>query len=125
MVGDVGLVYLSGYYILFDVIYCSGEIVDGLGNSFSEYVVFGFEGEIDIEKGDCILLILCYILKVGVSWKLVVMLMFSVDMIVVLGVFVCGNENNDYEFDGVYYFGEGKIDVYVVINFGVEICLVC
>lgn len=121
LAGDVGPVHLTGHYTLLDATYRNGETVDGSGNSSSEHVAPGFEGEIDIEKGDRVPLIPRHILKAGARWKPVEMLSLSADMIAISGVYARGNENNEHEPDGVYYLGEGKTDAYAVVNFGAEI----
>ncbi len=121
LAGDVGTVHLSGHYTLLDATYRSGETVDGSGNSSSAHVAPGFEGEIDIEKGDRIPLIPRHILKAGASWKPVETLSLSADMIAVSGVYARGNENEAHAPDGVYYLGEGKTRGYAVVNLGMEV----
>ena len=121
LAGDLGPVRLTGHYTLLDATYRSGETVDGSGNSANEGPAPGFEGEIDIEKGDRIPLIPRHIFKAGARWQPVEMLSLNADVIAVSGVYARGNENNAHEPDGIYYLGEGKTDAYAVVNFGVEL----
>lgn len=119
--GDVGPVKLFAHYTLLDATYRSEETVDGSGNSSSEHVAPGFEGEIDIERGDRIPLIPRHVFKAGLSIDPVRALTLSADVLAVSGVFARGNENNDHQPDGVYYLGEGKTDAYAVLNLGAEV----
>ncbi len=121
LAGDVGAVRLTGHYTLLDATYRSGETVDGSGNSMSEHVAPGFDGEIDIAKGDRIPLIPRHVFKAGANWKPIAILSLSADMIAISGMYARGNENNAHEPDGVYYLGKGKTDAYAVVNFGVEL----
>lgn len=121
LAGDLGPFRLSAHYTLIDATYRSEETVDGSGNSSAEHVAPGFEGEIDIERGDRIPLIPRHVFKAGATWDPVAFATLSADVIAVSGVFARGNENNDHEPDGIYYLGEGKTDAYAVLNLGAEL----
>lgn len=121
LAGNAGPVRLTGHYTLLEATYRSGETVDGSANSSNDGPAPGFEGAIDIAKGDRIPLIPRHVFKAGANWKPVPMLSLSADMIAVSGVFARGNENNAHEPDGVYYLGKGKTDGYAVVNFGAEL----
>jgi len=121
LTGKLGPVRLSGHYTLLDATYRSEETVDGSANSSAEHTAPGFEGEIDIEKGDRIPLIPRHIFKASASIDPIEQLSISVDMIAVSGAYARGNENNQHMPDGVYYLGAGKTDAYAVFNLGTEI----
>jgi outer membrane receptor protein involved in Fe transport len=121
MSGKIGPVRLSGHYTLLDATYRSAETVDGSANSAAEHVAPGFEGEIDIARGDRIPLIPRHIAKASASVDPVEHVSVSLDMIAVSGVYARGNENNQHQADGIHYLGAGKTDAYAVFNMGVEI----
>jgi outer membrane receptor protein involved in Fe transport len=119
--GTVGPVRLSGHYTFLDATYRSEEVVDGSGNSSAEHEAPGFEGEIEIEKGNRIPLIPRHIVKASASFDPVEKVSLSFDMIAVSGVYARGNENNAHEPDGTYYLGKGKTSAYAVFNAGAEV----
>ena len=121
LAGDLGPFRLTAHYTLLDATYRSEETVDGSGNSSNEGVAPGFEGEIDIDRGDRIPLIPRHVFKAGATWDPVAFATLSADVIAVSGVYARGNENNDHEPDGIYYLGEGKTDAYAVLNLGTEV----
>ena len=115
-----GRVQISANYTFLDATYRSPETVGGEANSSNEGPAPGFEGEIDIEKGDRIPLIPRHIGKAEIAWQATQSLRFSADAIAVSGVTARGNENGDHEADGLYYLGEGETDAYAVFNLGGE-----
>lgn len=119
--GAVGPVRLSAHYTLLDATYRSPETVGGAGNSSNDGPAPGFEGDIDIARGDRIPLIPRNIFKAGIGWDAAKWLSFDIDMIAVSGVYARGNENNRHRPDGVYYLGAGKTDAYAIVNFGAEV----
>lgn len=121
LAGKVGPVRLSAHYTLLDATYRSTETVGGAGNSSNDGPAPGFEGDIDIAKGDRIPLIPRNVFKAGIGWDAANWLSFDVDMIAVSGMYARGNENNQHRPDGVYYLGAGKTDAYAVVNFGAEV----
>jgi outer membrane receptor protein involved in Fe transport len=121
MSGRIGPVRLSGHYTLLDATYRSRETVDGSANSSAAHAASGFEGEIDIEKGDRIPLIPRHIFKASANFDPIDHVSLSLDMVAVSGVYARGNENNQHGLDGVYYVGAGKTDAYTVFNMGVEV----
>ena len=116
-----GAFRLTGHYSFLDATYRSAETVDGSGNSSNDGPAPGFEGDIDIERGDRIPLIPRHILKAGIGWDATPMLTIDADMIAVGGVYARGNENNAHRPDGVYYLGPGKTAAYAVVNLGAEL----
>ena len=118
--GKLGPLGLNAHYTYLDATYRSEETVDGSANSSNEGPAPGFEGEIDIERGDRIPLIPHHLFKAGLTLDPVSWLTLSADMVASAGVIARGNENGEHEPDGVYYLGEGKTDAYAVVNAGVE-----
>lgn len=119
--GRVGRFTLGAHYTFLDATYRSAETVDGAANSSNEGSAPGFEGEIDIERGDRIPLIPRHLFKANVAFDATDWLTLSGDLLASSGVLARGNENGEHEPDGVYYLGEGKTKSYVVANLGVEV----
>jgi outer membrane receptor protein involved in Fe transport len=119
--GKLGPVRLSAHYTLLDATYRSAETVGGAGNSSNDGPAPGFEGDIDIAKGDRIPLIPRNVFKAGIGWDPAKWLSLDADMIAVSGMYARGNENNAHKPDGVYYLGAGKTDAYAVFNVGAEL----
>lgn len=120
LMGKLGAVRLSAHYTFLDATYRSAETVDGSANSSNDGPGPGFEGNIDIARGDRIPLIPRNIFKAGIGWDATRFLSFDLDMIAVSGVYARGNENNRHQPDGVYYLGAGKTQGYAVVNVGAE-----
>ncbi len=112
---------LSLYYTFLDATYRSEESVGGQGNSANDGPAPGFEGDIEIAKGDRIPLIPRHLLKATIGWDPVERVSLSLDMIAVSGVYARGNENGAHEPDGVYYLGRGRTRGYAVFNVGAEV----
>ena len=118
---SLGKLRLSAHYTFLDATYRTPETVDGSANSSNDGPAPGFEGDIQIGKGDRIPLIPRHIFKAATAWSPNDLLTFNVDMIAVAGVYARGNENNQDVPDGVYYIGEGRTRPYAVANLGVEV----
>jgi outer membrane receptor protein involved in Fe transport len=116
--GRTGPVLLSANYTFLNATYRSEEEVNGEANSSNDGPAAGFEGVIEIEKGDRIPLIPRHVFKAGAEWTVTEAARVNLDMIFVSGVFARGNENNEHAADGVYYLGPGKTDDYAVFNLG-------
>ena len=112
---------LSASYTLLDATYRSPEVVGGAGNSSSDAVAPGFDGNITITPGDRIPLIARHLFKAAIDWEAARWLSFNLDMVAVSGVYARGNENNQHAADGVYFLGPGRTDGYAVFNAGVEL----
>ncbi|AUW60634.1 TonB-dependent receptor (plasmid) [Sphingobium sp. SCG-1] len=121
MTGTLGPVHLSAQYTFLDATYRSKETFNGSANSSAEHAAPGFEGVIEIGKGDRIPLIPRHIFKASASVDPIDRVSLSIDMIAVSGVYARGNENNQHAADGVYYLGAGKTDAYAVFNLGAEV----
>jgi len=119
--GKAGPFRLSAHYTYLDATYRSPEEVGGSGNSSNNAPAPGFEGEIDIEKGDRIPLIPRHLFKAAVGWDPVEQVSLNLDMTAVSGMLARGNENGEHEPDGVYYLGPGRTKGYAVFNAGVEV----
>lgn len=117
----LGPVRLSAHYTYLDATYRSPETVGGSANSSNEGPAPGFEGEIDIEKGDRIPLIPRDVFKASIGWDALRQVSLNLDMIAVSGATARGNENGEHRPDGVYYLGEGRTKGYAVFNLGVDV----
>jgi outer membrane receptor protein involved in Fe transport len=114
-----GKIRLNGSYNYLRATYRSEETVSGAANSTNEAGP-GFEGEIDIDKGDRIPLIPAHVFKAGVEWRPVDAFGVNLQALGMSGVYARGNENNDHKPDGVYYLGPGKTPAYVIFNLGAD-----
>lgn len=121
--GAIGPVRLTGHYTYLDATYRSPEVVNGSANSSNDGPAPGFEGNIEIAKGDRIPLIPRNIFKASLDWDPIRQLSLSLDMIAVSGSLARGNENNRHRPDGQYYLGEGFTRGYAVVNAGAEVRL--
>lgn len=119
--GIVGGVRLSAHYTYLDATYRSPETVDGSANSSNDADAPGFEGDIQIRKGNRIPLIPRHVFKAAASWDPVRWATLNLDMTAVSGVISRGNENGEHEPDDVYYLGPGKTSGYAVFNLGVDV----
>jgi outer membrane receptor protein involved in Fe transport len=119
--GTIGPVRLSAHYTYLDATYRSPETVDGSGNSSNDADAPGFEGDIQIRKGNRIPLIPRHTFKASASWDPVRWATLELDMTAVSGVIARGNENGAHEPDGVYYLGPGRTSAYAVFNLGMEV----
>lgn len=117
----INTVRLSAHYTYLDATYRSPETVNGSANSSNEGPGPGFEGEIDIRKGDRIPLIPRNIFKAAVGWDPIKEVTLNLDMIAVSGSIARGNENGLHKPDGVYYLGEGQTRPYAVFNLGAQV----
>jgi len=113
-----GPVSFGANYTFLDATFRSAEEVNGEGNSSNNGPAPGFEGEIDIERGDRIPLIPRHIFKANAQWDVTQTLQVGADMIAIGGVYARGNENNLHKPDGTYYLGPGKTKGYAVFNLG-------
>jgi outer membrane receptor protein involved in Fe transport len=113
-----GVFSLAANYNFLDATFRSEEEVGGEANSRANGPAPGFEGEIEIEKGDKIPLIPRHIFKASAQWDVTHRLQLDTDMIAVGGAYARGNENNLHQPDNLYYLGPGKTDGYVVFNVG-------
>ena len=116
-----GPVRLSGHYTFLDATYRSAETVGGAANSSADHAAPGFEGEIEIAKGDRIPLIPRHVFKAAATFAPSDRLSLTFDMIAMSGVLARGNENGEHEADGTYYLGPGRTAAYAVFNLGVEV----
>lgn len=119
--GKLGPVRLSAHYTYLDATYRSPETVDGSGNSSNDADAPGFEGDIQIRKGDRIPLIPRHTFKASASWDPVRWATLNLDMTAVSGMIARGNENGEHQPDGVYYLGPGKTSAYAVFNLGIDV----
>lgn len=115
-----GSIQLAAHYTFLDATYRSAETVDGSANSANEGPGPGFEGEIDIERGDRIPLVPRHIFKASLIWAVHKAVSINVDMSAVSGSIARGNENGAHEPDGTYYLGRGRTAGYAVFNVGAE-----
>ncbi|HEX8445541.1 MAG TPA: TonB-dependent receptor [Sphingomonas sp.] len=111
---------LSTHYTFLDATYRSAETVNGAANSANDGPAPGFEGVIDIVRGDRIPLIPRHIFKAAVDWKLLPALSLNFDMVAISGALARGNENGAHQPDGVYYLGDGGTRGYAVFNLGTD-----
>jgi outer membrane receptor protein involved in Fe transport len=113
---NLGALRLNASYTLLDATYRSGERVGGSGNSSNEAAAPGFEGSIEVQKGDHILLVPRHLLKAALGWQVSRQIALDLDATASSGVYARGNENNRHRADGTYYLGAGKTDGYVLTN---------
>jgi outer membrane receptor protein involved in Fe transport len=114
---QVGRVSFGADYTLLDATYRTPEQVGGTGNSTNEEGP-GFEGSIDIERGDRIPLVPRHVFKARASWAVTDAFSIDADMFGASGVYARGNENNLHRPDGTYYLGPGRTKGYAVFNLG-------
>ncbi|WP_293682200.1 TonB-dependent receptor, partial [uncultured Phenylobacterium sp.] len=117
--GEWGPFSAGASYTYLRATYRTEEVVGGAGNSSNETGP-GFEGEIEIERGDRIPLVPKHLFKVQAAWQVTEAFSLSADMLASSGVYARGNENNEHEPDGVFYLGPGKTKAYAVFNAGAE-----
>ncbi|WCT73389.1 TonB-dependent receptor [Sphingomonas naphthae] len=115
-----GKLGLTAHYTYLDATYRSEEAVNGEANSSRDGPAPGFEGEIEIGKGDRIPLVPRHIFKAGATLDATDRLTLSADMVAISGSFARGNENGEHKADGVYYLGSGRTKGYAVVNGGAE-----
>ena len=121
LAGRAGPVTLTAHYTFLDATYRSAETVDGSANSSNDGPAPGFEGTIDIAKGDRIPLIPRHVFKAGVAIDPSPWATLSADMIAGAGVIARGNENGEHRADGVHYLAPGRTGGYAVVNLGAEL----
>lgn len=109
---------VSANYTLLDATFQSPETLAAAGNSSSDAVAPGFEGNIDIDAGNRIPLTPRHLIKSSVKWDVTPRFDLDADAIYIGGSYARGNENNEHEPDGVYYLGEGRTGGYAVVNLG-------
>ena len=120
LAGRAGPVSFTAHYTFLDATYRSAEMVGGAASSANN-IGPGFEGTIDIAKGDRIPLIPRHLLKARVALDAADWMTLSADMVASAGVIARGNENGAHEPDGVHYLGPGATAAYAVVNLGVEL----
>ncbi len=120
LAGRAGAVSFTAHYTFLDATYRSAETVGGAASSANN-IGPGFEGTIDIAKGDRIPLIPRHLLKARVALDAADWMTLSADMVASAGVIARGNENGAHEPDGVHYLGPGATAAYAVVNLGVEL----
>jgi outer membrane receptor protein involved in Fe transport len=118
--GHKGIFSGSLHYTWLDATYRSAETVDGSANSSNDGPAPGFEGAIDIDKGDRIPLVPRHILRANVALAVTPRFTLSSDIQAQSGMFARGNENNRHEADGVYYLGPGKSAGFATVDFDAE-----
>jgi len=112
---------VTAHYTYLDATYQSSEKLNGSANSSAEHAAPGFEGGIEVARGDRIPLIPRHIFKACAAYDLASWASFSLDMIAVAGTIARGNENGAHQADGIYYLGPGKTRPYAVFNAGIEL----
>jgi outer membrane receptor protein involved in Fe transport len=118
--GRTGRLSWSGHYSFLDATYRSEETIAGEPNSENDGPAPGFEGDIEINKGDRMPLIPRHTLKLGAGWEVARGLRLKADATFGSGVIARGNENNAHEPDGIYYLGTGETESYGLLNLGAE-----
>jgi outer membrane receptor protein involved in Fe transport len=116
----LGPVTLGAHFTLLDATFRSPEIVGAAGNSSSDAVAPGFDGNIDILSGNRIPLTPRQIFKTYLQWDVTPRFSVDADAIYIGGSYARGNENNQHQPDGVQYLGAGSTGGYAVANLGAE-----
>jgi outer membrane receptor protein involved in Fe transport len=116
----LGQVTLGAHYTLLDATFRSPEILAAAGNSSSDAVAPGFDGNIDIVSGNRIPLTPRQIFKAFLQWEVAQRLSIDADVIYIGSSYARGNENNQHQADGVHYLGPGSTGGYAVANLGAE-----
>ena len=119
--GQLGHVTLGAGYTYLNATFQSEETVNGSSNSTNDAAEAGgrgLEGSITIAGGDRIPLIPPHMLKAFAGVQATSALSLQLDLIATSGSYARGNENNQHEPDGTYYFGPGQTDAYAVVNLG-------
>jgi outer membrane receptor protein involved in Fe transport len=120
----VGRVTVGAEYTFLRATFQSAETFNGESNSANEEAEAGrpgLEGTITVEPGSRMPLIPQHMAKVFGDLQLTPRLSVHANLIGVGSSYGRGNENNEHDADGVYYFGEGTVDGYAVINLGVRV----
>jgi outer membrane receptor protein involved in Fe transport len=117
---QLGHVTLGAHYTLLDATFRSPETLAAAGNSSSDAVAPGFDGNIDIVSGNRIPLTPRQILKAFLQWEVARRFSIDADVIYIGSSYARGNENNQHQADGVHYLGPGSTGGYAVANLGAE-----
>lgn len=107
-------------YTYVDATYRTAETLNGDASSSNGGAAPGFEGDIEIERGDHLPLIPRHIAKAFVQWQALPSLSLDADASYVGRSPARGNENGRHQPDGVYYLGPGYSAGYVLLNLGAE-----
>ncbi|HWU02576.1 MAG TPA: TonB-dependent receptor, partial [Novosphingobium sp.] len=118
--GRIGRLDLSASYTLLDATYRSTLSVSGSGNSTSDAVAPGFEGNILVQPGNRLPSLPRHLFKAQARYEATKWLTARAELIASSGVYARGNENNADVPDGTYYLGSGKTDAYAVVNAGLD-----
>ena len=116
----LGQVTLGAHYTLLDATFRSPETLAAAGNSSSDAVAPGFDGNIDIASGNRIPLTPRQILKAYLQWDVARRFSIDADAVYIGSSYARGNENNQHQPDGVHYLGPGSTGGYAVANLGAE-----
>ncbi|MCM3881123.1 MAG: TonB-dependent receptor, partial [Vicinamibacterales bacterium] len=123
---QVGRVSFGAGYTFLRATFESEETVNGESNSTNDAAEDGqrgLEGVIEIAPGDRLPFIPEHLFKVFGDVQLTKRFSLDADLVVSGGSYARGNENNLHEPDGTYYFGEGTVDGYAVVNLGARYSL--
>lgn len=108
---------LGGNYTFLSATYQSSQIIDGGSNSSNDAGA-GLDGNITVQPGDQIPQLPRNILKAYAEYEPGRKLSVDVDFAAVGRSYARGNENNEYQPDGIYYLGQGFSPGYGVVNAG-------
>jgi len=117
--GRAGAWSFGANYTLLDATFRSSQEMPGEGNSSNDEGP-GFEGAIDVRRGDRIALTPRQMFKAFAVWQVLPQLSLSADLLTSGGMLARGNENGEHHPDGVYYLGPGRAGGYAVVNLGME-----
>ena len=123
---QVGRVSFGAGYTFLRATFESEETVNGESNSTNDAAedgAPGLEGVIEIAPGDRLPFIPKHLFKVFGDVQLTSRFSIDIDVVASGGSYARGNENNLHEPDGTYYFGEGVVDGYAVVNLGARYSL--
>jgi len=116
-----GRVTFGGGYTFLHATFESAEEVNGTGNSTNEVALDGapgFEGTIEIDKGNRIPLIPAHLFKAYADLQVTSKLQVDLGLLGVSSSYARGNENNQHKPDGTYYLGSGESPGYGLVNLG-------
>jgi outer membrane receptor protein involved in Fe transport len=118
--GRRGRLSFSAHYTYLDATFRSPGTVDGSANSSNDGPAPGFEGDIDIDRGDRLPLVPRHIARLSATFDLGEAFSVNGDLQAQSGMTARGNENGEHRADGMYYLGSGKTAGFAVANLGVE-----
>jgi outer membrane receptor protein involved in Fe transport len=117
----IGRYTLGGGYTFLDATYQSTELIGGSSNSANDTAesgARGFDGTIEIRRGNWIPLVPQHLLKAFADVQVTSKLLLDLNLVAVSRSYARGNENNLHQPDGAYYLGPGTSPGYGVLNLG-------